>query len=678
VVSVAEYETITADQPRRGTPVQGDWANYLSMSRSDWPVRHIMNRQVLTCSPDLSVGQAAELMVARRCSSIVVVDAASVPLGIWTEHDALALDLPSADAGRRSIADVMTSPVLTVDADLPLEELVLRFRDHGTRHFVVTEQGALAGVISQTDVIRSQGVHAYLTVRDVGSLVEKAPLTVQGEDSLAAVMRTLRDRGGDAAVVLRQGQPYGIITERDILRLVASRREVGTTCQEVCSHPVLSVTSTTPLIQAHDLMEQHKIRHLVVLGPDQVLLSLLSFRDILAGIELDYTRYLQAALDRQHQVIRLGQERQRQIIEATLEGFAEVDREARIVRVNAALCHMLGYQAYDLIGQTPACFCTASSVEQFRSQFSRIDQQDHRSYDLMAVRRDGTQIPLRVNATTLRDEAGQVTGAFAFFTDQSEEQRQRNELQALLEQVSSSNADLESFAYVVSHDLQQPLRMVTSYLGLLTRRYSANVPPEGQEFIGYAVDGAKRMQSMIMDLLEYSRVNRRGSEFQPCDSNDCLALAVREVAVALQTCGGTVDIAPLPLVQADPLQIQRLFYCLLDNAIIYRDLQRPLRIRISAGRLPSGPWEFRVQDNGIGIEPQHNERVFQIFQRLHPRLEPQWGEAGANGRGNGNGIGLALSKRIVDRHHGEIHLESVAGEGTVVVFTLPAAEEGAA
>ncbi|MBF0269538.1 MAG: GHKL domain-containing protein [Alphaproteobacteria bacterium] len=224
-----------------------------------------------------------------------------------------------------------------------------------------------------------------------------------------------------------------------------------------------------------------------------------------------------------------------------------------------------------------------------------------------------------------------------------------------------SNAELEQFAYAVSHDLQEPLRMVASYVQLLGRRYQSKLDEDADAFIGYASDGAKRMQQMITDLLEFSRVQTKNDPFLPVAMDKALDLALGNLDLVLKEtqCRIEADRASLPLVYGDKGQLSRLFQNLIGNAVKYRDPARAPHISIKAER-QDGFWTFSVQDNGIGIEPQHFERIFRVFQRLHGR-----------GTYEGNGIGLAICKKIVERHGGRIWVESKPGQGTCFYFTLP-------
>lgn len=238
-----------------------------------------------------------------------------------------------------------------------------------------------------------------------------------------------------------------------------------------------------------------------------------------------------------------------------------------------------------------------------------------------------------------------------------------SERHAMEEALKRSNADLEDFAYAISHDLQEPLRMISSYLSLLRRRYEGKIDREADDFIAFAVDGSHRMHQMIHDLLEYSRVSSRGAELRPVDSGEVLQAACDNLVRAIADNGATVDAVPLPVVMADGSQLMRLFQNLVGNAIKYRDAGRNPKVSVTASRT-DGEWRFAVADNGIGIDAKYYDRIFRVFQRLHSRAEFP-----------GTGIGLAVCKRIVERHGGRIWLESTPGEGSTFYFTLPAPGE---
>lgn len=226
------------------------------------------------------------------------------------------------------------------------------------------------------------------------------------------------------------------------------------------------------------------------------------------------------------------------------------------------------------------------------------------------------------------------------------------------EELSRSNAELEQFAYVASHDLQEPLRMVSSFTQLLARRYSDVFDAKAREHTGYVVDGAKRMQMLIQDLLAYSRVGTQTKALAPTDFAIIVRTAINNLREAIAESGAKVTYNSLPTLPADDTQMVQLFQNLIANAVKFRGEQSP-RIEITAEQA-EGNWKFAVKDNGIGIDPRYSDRIFMIFQRLHNRREYP-----------GTGIGLALCKKIVDRHGGKIWVESEPGQGSTFLFTLP-------
>jgi light-regulated signal transduction histidine kinase (bacteriophytochrome) len=231
------------------------------------------------------------------------------------------------------------------------------------------------------------------------------------------------------------------------------------------------------------------------------------------------------------------------------------------------------------------------------------------------------------------------------------------ELRASVESLATSNADLEQFAYIASHDLQEPLRMISSYMTLLKQRYQGKLDSDADDFISYAVDGATRLQQMINDLLIFSRVQTRGKELVPAQAETAYMNAVENLAYSISEEKAEVTHDPLPSVLADATQLTMLFQNLLSNAIKFHGQEAP-RIHVSV-EPGDEHYKFCVQDNGIGIDPQFFDKIFLIFRRLHTREEYP-----------GTGIGLAVCKRIVSRHGGQIWVESQDGQGTRFYFTL--------
>ena len=281
------------------------------------------------------------------------------------------------------------------------------------------------------------------------------------------------------------------------------------------------------------------------------------------------------------------------------------------------------------------------------------------------LHRDGHEIPVSMVLLAHNSADGQVEYLSTISRDITERKRAAERLQALnqnlekrSEELARSNADLKQFAYVASHDLQEPLRMVSSYLQLLEKRYEGKLDADADEFIAYAVDGATRMSRLIHDLLEYSRVGTRGKPFEATDCGEACDEALDNLKTAIEESGAEVTRDSLPTVLVDQQQLIQLFQNLLGNAIKFRGEEAPT-VHISAEE-NHNQWKFSVRDNGIGIDPEYAERIFVIFQRLHGMSEYP-----------GTGIGLAICKKIVERHGGKIWMESQPGKGSTFYFTLP-------
>ncbi len=236
------------------------------------------------------------------------------------------------------------------------------------------------------------------------------------------------------------------------------------------------------------------------------------------------------------------------------------------------------------------------------------------------------------------------------------------DLADVAKRLTQSNAELEQFAYVASHDLKEPLRMVSSYVQLLERRYRDKLEGDGLEFINFAVDGVHRIEALITDLLEYSRIGRKGSPPALFDSAEAVSEALLNLEISLEECGATFTAGPMPTLRGEVSQFKRLMQNLIGNAIKYRAQGRKPEIGVNA-ELQGKFWKFSVADNGIGIESQFFDKIFQVFQRLHGR-----------GQYDGTGIGLAVCKKVVECHGGEIWVESELGKGSTFFFTVPALE----
>lgn len=363
-----------------------------------------------------------------------------------------------------------------------------------------------------------------------------------------------------------------------------------------------------------------------------------------------------------------AEERFRLAVEAAPNAMIMVNREGKIVLVNSQAEKFFDYVRGDMIGQgidmlVPERFRAGHATHR-GAFFGKPDARPMGAgRDLFGLRRDGSEFPVEIGLNPITTSEGAFV--LCSITDITARKRAEHELRRRSEELARSNQDLEQFAYVASHDLQEPLRAVAGPLQLLQRRYQGQLDARADEFIGHAVDGATRMQSLIDDLLSYSRVGRLEDARQPVDCERVLDEALRNLSAAIRESGVQITHDRLPIVHGIAAQLVLLFQNLIGNAIKFRSKDRIARIHLEADTRDDA-WVFRVRDNGIGIDPQYFERIFLIFQRLHTRREYP-----------GTGLGLALCKRIVEHHGGRIVVESEPGRGTTFSFALsrPGAEE---
>ena len=353
------------------------------------------------------------------------------------------------------------------------------------------------------------------------------------------------------------------------------------------------------------------------------------------------------------------------LLEAAPDAMVVVDGRGEIVLLNVQAEKQFGYRRDELVGQPvtaiiPDGFAERIIADDLRSAADALAQQIGTGLELVALRRDGTEFPIEIMLSPLESDEGiLVTAAIR---DISARKAAAAALLRKMEELARSNEELGQFAYVASHDLQEPLRMVTSYMQLLSRRYAGRLDSDADEFIAFAVDGASRMRRLIGDLLAYSRVGSKGAELIDTSSEDALRQALVNLGTLIEETDAVVTHDPLPSVRADEPQLVQLFQNLVGNAITYHGTEVP-RIHISAAIDAEDRWSFAVTDNGIGIDSQYFERIFGMFQRLHDREEYA-----------GTGIGLAICRKIVERHGGTISVESQPGRGSTFRFTLVASQ----
>jgi PAS domain S-box-containing protein len=397
----------------------------------------------------------------------------------------------------------------------------------------------------------------------------------------------------------------------------------------------------------------------------------------------DLLREQAVALEQQTTVLQKAELRFRSLLEAAPDAMVICREDGVIALVNSrteslflqSRAELLGRNIRTLVPNWNYRFSRATAEEFGPEALARTPVNSLGGHELLARRSDGTTFAVEMSVSPVQAEEGLlITSAIRDITERkkAEEGRRRaeeliRELNAHLEErvlertedLLRSNDELAQFAYVASHDLQEPLRIVSIYAQLLARQYQGQLGREADEYIGHITESASRMQNLIRDLLEFSRLDSRGSDhFVEISCDAALDDALTNLHVPIQETGARITRAPLPTVFGDPVQLGRLFQNLVINSIKYRSDKHP-EIDVNAEKRDAD-WVISIRDNGIGIEPQYAEKVFGIFRRLHPRAER-----------SGNGMGLAICKKIVTRHGGAIWVESKIGEGSTFRFTLP-------
>ncbi len=447
----------------------------------DISVGEVVRPFILECGPDTEVCEAARRMSEAHVSSILVVECDSV-LGIWTERDALMLDLGLEDSLNRPIREVMSAPVKSIPQDLNIRELAVRFRDDHVRHYlVVDEEGRRRGIVSQTDVVLNQGIEHYLKLKSVSAIVKSGFTPLSSDSNLSDATRLMRDKGCDAVAVTYPEGGFGILTERDVTRLIAARsaaRSVG----EVASRPLLTVDVRTSLYRVRCLLADRGIRHIGVVDESGALADLISFSDILTGMELAYVRELQEALRARDAELNASQRDLRlaeKVIESSLEGILITDEALRIVSVNPAFTRLTGFTFEEVRGRSPGAFKSGRHDASFyRAMWQSIDACGYWQGEIWNRRKSGELYPAMLAITAIHDRHGRLTNYAALFSD--------------ISQIKDSEEQIRNLAYY------DPLTSLPNRRLLEDRLQVA---------LAHAHRSQTRVAVMFVDLDRFKRIN---------------------------------------------------------------------------------------------------------------------------------------------------------------------------
>lgn len=364
-----------------------------------------------------------------------------------------------------------------------------------------------------------------------------------------------------------------------------------------------------------------------------------------------------AELERAHEAVRASEEKYRALFDDSMDGVFMTSREGKLIEMNRALEELLGSTRKKMLGEDVRTLC--DDPEDRNLLIEALEREGRvKDHPVRLTRTDGAVADCVVTATVRRANDGSVLGYQGIVRDVTEQWRAQRALEKQTAELQRSNSELESFAYRVSHDLQEPLRNIVNSVQLLEKKYGANLGPEADTLAKYSTTSAFRMKTLIDDLLAYSRVGSHRAVFDRVDCESVLRAAMENLTTAISESGAEITHDSLPTIIADKIQFIQLFQNLLSNAIKFRAVENP-RIHVAVSKQSSG-WLFSFKDNGIGIEKDYVDRIFGLFSRLHSQQEYE-----------GTGLGLAIVKKIISLHGGKIWVETELGRGSTFYFTIP-------
>ena len=476
----------------------------------------------------------------------------------------------------------------------------------------VVKSNRAAAEAADADKEKQMGAYIGNALKCVNALTNPKGCGFSDECHKCEIRKIIKD-------TFKKGKPY-------------YRKEASLLLEKYRPHTLFFLISTTP----------------ISIGNERLVLVTIE--------DITERRIMQNALAESEELFRT-------VVEASQDGKISINSRGRITLFNFAAERIFGWKKEEAVGQFPDFLIPENFREQHRKSVADFFNTEKSSgaigktLELSAKHKDGRIFPIELSLSEGR--RGKEKFVLAVIRDITGKKQAENELRAFSQKLREKNQELRQFAYIASHDLREPLRMITSYIQLLDRRYKGKFDKDGMEFMDYIIDGAKRMDDMIASLLQYSREESRDEEFDVIDINELVSVVIDNLKIAIEESGAVIEYSNLPVIRGDRHRLIQLFQNLIDNAIKYRKAEVPLIIGIKAEE-KNGEYIFMVEDNGIGIEPQFYERIFKIFQRLHSRS--QYG---------GTGIGLAICRKAVERHGGRIWVESEPGQGSKFSFSIP-------
>ncbi len=642
----------------------------------DLPVGRILHGDVLECAPELPLYAAASKMAACRCSSIVVVED-GVAVGIWTERDALAVDFRDRTFVERPIREVMSTPVKTISPELTLQEVSSRLREQHVRHFLVVDaNGTPKGIVSQTDVVLNQGVEQYLRLRKVASVIKRSPLILEEDTDLGAAAARMRTHGADAVVVSYASGDYGILTERDMVRLIAARRteaQVG----PLASRPLLTVEADSSLYRARMLLTKEGVRHVGV-RRDQELVGVIGFSDILAGMELSYVEELRSALaDLQHAVRQRTaelheSERVMRTLLANLPGAAYRCRNETdwpVEFVSEGVTAVTGYRPEELLNSAAARFQSLTHADD-RARVSAEIQQAIKDGTPFTVtyrirHKNGDERWLMEHGRGVFNSDGELLALEGYINDITPLKQAEQEMLRAKNEAERANRAKSDFLARISHEIRTPMNAITGMAYLLA---DTDLRPAQRGYLNTIRESAHHLLDLLNDLLDFSKIEAGKMEIEavPFRFDRVLNEIAATTAVSSESKGLELRFRVDPDLPenliGDPLRVKQVFANLIGNALKFTESgEVAVTVRQTERKLGQVSMQVSVRDTGIGLSPEQQARLFDAFTQADGTITRRFG---------GTGLGLAICRQLVEKMGGRIWVESEPGRGSDFQFTL--------
>ena len=643
-------------------------------------IEQAINRNPLVVKPDALLSDVINLMAMGKHSCALIME--QQLKGILTERDLVQLIASGIFVQQLPIKEVMTTNTITLRLDQidDISSILSPLRYHQIHHLPIVDQNnQLVGVITPKMIQEILRPIDLLKIRKVGEVINRNVIHSTANISLLEITQLMTTNRVSCVVIAQtenpeELEPLGIITEQNIISFRAKGIDFTyTKVQEVMSSPVIVTQVNESLWTAHKLMQNHHLRRLVIVDENGYLVGLINQTNILQVLEpvgiYSTVEALQTLVEEKTNALMQTNEKlkaeiaERQQLETELNHFFNFSRDMLCIvgfdgyfrRLNPIWEQTLGFSKKELLSQP---FMALVHPEEKESVLAEAQKLIHGieiiSFESRYSCQDGSYRWFLWTATPLPDKK-LIYGIAHDITNRKEYEQKLQQINADL---TRSNQELEQFAYVASHDLQEPLRKIKGYTDLLSHRYQGQLDQRANKYMDYISDSVIRMQALIKDLLTYSRVSTTKPVFKPIKLETLLNHTLNDLSPAIEESQAKIVTQCLPTVCGNPRLLGQLLQNLLANAIKFRGSQPP-HITISAtsqGKF----WQIAIEDNGIGIESIHAERIFVLFQRLHYREDYP-----------GTGIGLTICKKIVELHGGKVWFESTLGSGTTFFFTLP-------